>query len=184
MKRYYNHAMEEALRGCKHEIFEFEMLHSWETEGERLKDIIAFLEEQLKITEQDYAEECEGLDALDEAEGGLREEYGEDEDGLYMSCEYENIRRDRIQLDANRRGDSLWIGVYKDEIEDYKQELHDATDVPTIVERIKSSEQWDDYDLANLCAAAGMIKEWDEADKSVEKSVVLRAAEKLGVNIQ
>lgn len=184
MKRYYNHAMEEALRGCEHKIFEFEMQHSWDTEAERLRDIITFLEEELKTTEEDYAEECEWLDALDKAEAELAEEYGEDEDGLYMSSEYESIRRDRIQISANRRGDSLWIGVYKDEIEDYKQELHNATDVPTIVERIRSSEQWDDYDLANLCAAAGMIKEWDEADRSVEKLVALKAAEKLGVNIQ
>lgn len=48
---------------------------------------------------------------------------------------------------------------------------------------IRSMDTWDQDLLAELCEAAGMSKEWAEADGESFEAVAFAAAKKLGVEI-
>lgn len=55
--------------------------------------------------------------------------------------------------------------------------------VKEIAEEIRNSNRWD-YDLCGeLCKAAGMTEAWDQSDFATYKDVVVRAADKLGVDV-
>lgn len=56
-------------------------------------------------------------------------------------------------------------------------------DVEEVVERINSSDAWDDKDLAELCEYAGLLGEWEKADGENFEAVVYKAAEILGFEI-
>ena len=48
---------------------------------------------------------------------------------------------------------------------------------------IRSSQEWDLDQLAELCELAGMSEEWEAADGETFEQVAFKAAEKLGVEI-
>jgi hypothetical protein len=52
-----------------------------------------------------------------------------------------------------------------------------------IAERIRTADEWNADDCAELCELAGLDEEWEEADGETFESVVYRAAEILGVEI-
>lgn len=53
-----------------------------------------------------------------------------------------------------------------------------------IAKEIRAMETWDMELLEELCEAADMVEEWNEADGETFESVAFKAAEKLGVEIQ
>lgn len=59
--------------------------------------------------------------------------------------------------------------------------LHSLT-TEELADMINDSPSWDDDLNRELCERAGIVNEWDEADKDAE-SVVYKAAEILGVCI-
>lgn len=48
---------------------------------------------------------------------------------------------------------------------------------------IRALDIWNPDLCAELCEAAGMIEEWEDADDDAFEQVVLEAAEKLGVEV-
>lgn len=56
--------------------------------------------------------------------------------------------------------------------------------VQEIAREIRNSETWDNELLEQLCEAAGLLEEYQNADGETFESVVFKAAEKLGVEIQ
>lgn len=52
-----------------------------------------------------------------------------------------------------------------------------------IAAEIRTKGTWSDELLKELCSAAGMSKEWNEADGETFEAVVFAAAKKLGVEI-
>ena len=56
--------------------------------------------------------------------------------------------------------------------------------IQEIAREIRNSETWDDELLKQLCEEAGMLEEYEAADGETFESVVFKAAEKLGVEIQ
>ena len=56
--------------------------------------------------------------------------------------------------------------------------------VQEIAKEIRNSETWDNELLEQLCEAAGLLDEYQNADGETFESVVFKAAEKLGVEIQ
>ena len=53
----------------------------------------------------------------------------------------------------------------------------------TLVKAIKENDCWNAEACKELCAEAGMLNEWIEADGENFESIVYAAAEKLGVDI-
>lgn len=53
-----------------------------------------------------------------------------------------------------------------------------------IAKEIRAMETWDMELLEELCEAADMVEEWNEADGETFESVAFKAAQKLGVEIQ
>lgn len=52
-----------------------------------------------------------------------------------------------------------------------------------IAKEIRAMETWDMELLEELCEAADMVEEWNEADGETFESVAFKAAQKLGVEI-
>lgn len=52
-----------------------------------------------------------------------------------------------------------------------------------IAKDIKAMDTWDNDLLKELCEAADMMEEWDQADGETFEAVAFAAAEKLGVEI-
>lgn len=52
-----------------------------------------------------------------------------------------------------------------------------------IAERIKTTDEWNAEDCAELCRLAGLEEEWKNADGETFESVVFKAAEILNVDI-
>ncbi len=52
-----------------------------------------------------------------------------------------------------------------------------------IAEEIQNMDTWDKDLLKELCEAADMMEEWEQADGETFESVVFSAAKKLGVEI-
>lgn len=52
-----------------------------------------------------------------------------------------------------------------------------------IAKDIKTMDTWDNDLLRELCEAADMLEEWDQADGETFEAVAFAAAEKLGVEI-
>lgn len=52
-----------------------------------------------------------------------------------------------------------------------------------IAKEIRAMEIWDMELLEELCEAADMVEEWNEADGEAFESIAFKAAEKLGVEI-
>lgn len=52
-----------------------------------------------------------------------------------------------------------------------------------IAKRMQEAREWDADDCKELCEAAGLSKEWEEADGENFEAVVEQAAEILGVEI-
>lgn len=65
----------------------------------------------------------------------------------------------------------------------YIAKYGDSCTIAALAEKIRSLDTWDESLCAALCTAAGMTAEWDAADGDTYESVVLAAAEKLGVEI-
>lgn len=55
--------------------------------------------------------------------------------------------------------------------------------VKELAEKIRNSGEWVPEDCAALCEAAGLEKEWAEADGETFEAVLYKAAEKLKVEI-
>lgn len=53
-----------------------------------------------------------------------------------------------------------------------------------VAEKIRKSSEWIFEDCEELCKLAGLEKEWQEADGESFESVVFKAAEILGVEIE
>lgn len=51
-----------------------------------------------------------------------------------------------------------------------------------VAKRIREAQEWDENDCRDLCKAAGLEKEWEEAVEGFE-AVVEKAADILGVEI-
>ena len=52
-----------------------------------------------------------------------------------------------------------------------------------VAKRIREAQEWDENDCRALCEAAGLEKEWEEADGEGFEAVVEKAADILGVEI-
>lgn len=59
----------------------------------------------------------------------------------------------------------------------------EKSDILVLAEKIRMAAEWRPEDLAALCSAAGMEKEWEAADGDTFETVVQAAAEMLDVEI-
>lgn len=59
----------------------------------------------------------------------------------------------------------------------------EKSDILELAEKIRMAAEWSPEDLAALCSAAGMRKEWEAADGDTFEAIAFAAAKKLGVEI-
>lgn len=72
------------------------------------------------------------------------------------------------------------MGLRQKKMVEEEMEMRTAQE---IANDIKSMDTWDNELLKELCEAADMMEEWDQADGETFESVVFSAAKKLGVEI-